>query len=74
MLFSLYSVTACMLVSKKKNTFPLTRSLNSSVVLMMTPDTLKDSRYEPLGLLLLKYGKEDRINWKEPFCARPHET
>ena len=50
-----------------KNTFSLTRSLNSFVVLMMTPDTLKDSRYELLELILLKKGKEDRVNQKKPF-------
>lgn len=51
-----------------KNTFSLTRSLNSFVVPMMTPDTLKDSRYELLELILLKNGKEDRVN----FCTRPY--
>ena len=50
-----------------KNTFSLTRSLNSFVVLMMTPDTLKDSRYELLELILLKNGKEDRVHQKKPF-------
>ena len=50
-----------------KNTFSLTRSLNSFVVLIMTPDTLKDSRYELLELILLKNGKEDRVNQKKPF-------
>lgn len=49
-----------------KNTFSLTRSLNSFVVPMMTPDTLKDSRYELLELSLLKNGKEDRVNQKQP--------
>ena len=50
-----------------KNTLSLTRSLNSFVVLMMTPDTLKDSRYELLELILLKNGKEDRVHQKKPF-------
>ena len=49
-----------------KNTYSLTRSLNSFVVLTMTPDTLKDSRYELLELIFLNNGKDDRVNQKEP--------